>query len=124
MTSFGGASLDVEWYNPSIGGWDSMSVPVAPTGQFMVDLPDSQDGGIVYLNATFDAPYGNNGYNYTVVDQMMGSSMQNVVCGIPYALEMSEFFIFPPEAGVPEPVGQCDQVYGQGGGSGQHRMCG
>ena len=79
-----------------------MAVPVAPTGQFSADLPDSQDGGIIYLNATFDAPYGNNGYNYTIIDQMMGFSMQNVVCGVPYEIE---FLGAPPMVmpGVPYP---------------------
>lgn len=83
VVSNGTATLDVEWWNPSVG-WDSLSVPVAPTGQFSVDLPNTLDGGVVYLNATFDAPYSNNGYNYTIIDHVMGSSMQSVVCGVPY----------------------------------------
>jgi len=88
MNSFGGATIDVEWYNPSIGGWDIIGVG-CPAGTFSIDLPNTLDGGIVYLNATFDLPYGNKGYNYTYIDQMMGSTMQNVLCGIPYEIEFS-----------------------------------
>jgi len=49
---------------------------------------------------TFDAPFSNNGYNYTYIDIMMGMSMQNVVCGVPY-----ELMITFPMMGMPFPMG-------------------
>jgi hypothetical protein len=88
LVSSGGASVNVTWWNP-FAGWVSIVSNTSPIGQFMVDITNYLDGGLVYVNATFDAPYNNNGYNYTYINSIMGGSNQNVVCGVPHGVRIT-----------------------------------
>ncbi len=93
LASSGGATIEATWWNP-LSGWESTMGTISPTGQYSLDIMNYLDGGIVYLNATFDAPYSNNGYNYTYIDVIMGMSMQNVVCGVPYDVWIVQPFAY------------------------------
>jgi hypothetical protein len=95
LVSTGGATVTATWWDPRIG-WNSTAGTTNPLGQYALDISGYLDGGLVYVNATFDAPYGNNGYNYTFIDVMGGGSFQNVVCGVPYSVEMTQ----PPELSI------------------------
>jgi parallel beta-helix repeat protein len=85
LPSSGGATVDVTWYDPWFG-WRTLSTVTNPAGQYMVDIFNYTDGGVVYVNATFEAPYDNNGYNYTHIDVLgsPGGILQEVVCGVPH----------------------------------------
>ncbi len=105
MTSSGGATVDVTWFDRGLGAWNTIFTVTNAIGQYSVDITNYWDGDVVFVNATFDATYGNNGYNYTYVNVGMGMSMQNVVCGVPYQL----MIINPMDgsfqtAGVPFPA--------------------
>ena len=56
------------------------------------------DGGVVYVNATFDSPYGNNGYNYTNIDVVGSPSgmIQDVICGVPFKVVITA----PPDGSI------------------------
>ncbi|MBU4032822.1 MAG: lamin tail domain-containing protein [Candidatus Thermoplasmatota archaeon] len=99
--SFGGASVEIKWWNPAIG-WDTVVTGTEPSGQYYAEIANYLEGGVIFINATFDAPYSNKGYNYTYIDTMMGGSFQNVVCGVPYKIEFGPIFPMGPiKAGEP-----------------------
>ena len=86
LTSTGGAPVTIEWFNPSTGMMDSQNAVTDLLGRylFMINGNEYYIGDEIYVNATFDAPYSNNGYNYTSFLTDGGFSLQNVTCGIPY----------------------------------------
>lgn len=86
MLAGAGCPVEVTWWNWTKSDWTTINTFTNAAGQYSVDLKDYLDGDLVYVNATFNAPYSNNGYNYTYVDIFMGMSMQNVICGVPYEL--------------------------------------
>jgi len=63
LASMGGATVEVTWWD-IYNGWSTIMTVTNPIGQYSVDLLNYTDGGIVYVNATFDAPFSNNGYNF------------------------------------------------------------
>jgi hypothetical protein len=65
-------------------------------GRYSYDIFDYKDGGMVYLNSTFEEPYGNKGYNFTTIREVPGASYQNVVCGIPYRVSITTPNAPPP----------------------------
>ena len=75
--------VEITWWDV-YNGWRTELTPTDAIGLYMYDLTNYSDGGVVYINATFDAPYNNRGYNYTYIDVGMGMSIQEVVCGVPY----------------------------------------
>jgi hypothetical protein len=84
LLSSGGATVDITWWNTSIGYWDTIAAPTNGLGEYNTNINDYIDGEVVFLNATFDNPYNNKGYNYTYINSTAGSSSENVVCGVPY----------------------------------------
>jgi hypothetical protein len=88
LISGSGAPVTVTWWNPAVG-WDSVSTTTSSIGTYFADITNYMDGGVIYINATFTAPYNNKGYNFTYIDTMMGSSQQNVVCGVPHSVRIT-----------------------------------
>ena len=86
LTSTGGAMVEVKWFDWSTLSWTFQTTPTDPGGMFWVDVTNYRDGDVVFVNATFEAPFSNNGYNYTHVDMIGSPTMiqQDVVCGVPY----------------------------------------
>jgi len=84
ITSTGGATVTVSWINTTTAAASSIVTATNAAGQYSVDLLNYTDGGVVEVSATFEAPYGNNGYNSTTITVGSGGSMQEVVCGVPY----------------------------------------
>ncbi len=95
-----GADVAVTWFDRNLGAWNTRNTVTIPTGQYSVDIMNYTDGDVIFVNATFEMPYGNNGYNYTYVNVGAGMSIQDVVCGVPYEVMMTS----PPD-GSPVPIG-------------------
>jgi hypothetical protein len=93
LTSAGGPVVTATWISNFDGSTLTRTDVTNALGQFSIDLLNYTDGANVWLTATFEAPYGNNGYNYTTIDIVgaPGGIAQNVLCGIPY-----EFVITAP----------------------------
>jgi len=99
LPSTGGATVDVTWYDP-YNGKRTISTTTNVFGQYIVEIKNYTDGGVVFINATFDSPYGNNGYNYTYFNSMTWGVIQDVICGVPY-----ELIITDPPTMQPGPLG-------------------
>lgn len=83
LPSTGGAIVTATWISNFDGSTLIRTDTTNALGQFSIDLMNYTDAANVHLTAAFDAPYGNTGYNFTVINEAAGSSFQNVLCGIP-----------------------------------------
>ncbi len=89
--SAGGATVTATWISSFNGATLTRTDLTNGLGQFSIDLMNYTDGAQVWLTAPFDAPYNNMGYNYTTINiaGFPGGRMQNVLCGIPYNVEIT-----------------------------------
>jgi hypothetical protein len=88
FASAGGATVRVTWMNSSLAAPTTITTVSNAAGQFSVDILNytQLDPFGIEVSATFEAPYGNVGYNWTVLDVIAnpGGVREDVVCGIPY----------------------------------------
>jgi hypothetical protein len=105
MISTGGAAVTVWWVSTVTALPTSLATVTNAAGQFSVDILNYTDGGVVEITAAFEAPYGNNGYNSTLIDivGVPGGVMENVVCGVPYEVVYNP--LLPAIAIAAAPVG-------------------
>jgi len=91
IPSAGGAIVTATWISSFNGATLTRTDATNALGQFSIDLMNYTDGAQVWLTAPFDAPYNNLGYNYTTINIVgfPGGRMQNVLCGIPYDVEIT-----------------------------------
>ncbi len=86
IISGAGTVVTANWVSSLTGLPISRTDTTNALGQFSIDCLNYTDATPVWLTATFAAPYGNNGYNYTTFDiaGFPGGRQQNVICGVPY----------------------------------------
>jgi hypothetical protein len=88
FASAGGATVRVTWMNSSLAAPTTITTVSNAAGQFSVDILNytQLDAFGIEVSATFEAPFGNVGYNWTVLDVITnpGGVREDVVCGVPY----------------------------------------
>jgi hypothetical protein len=94
LPSSGGATVQVTWWN-KLAGWETINTSPNTSGQYSVDITNYTNNGVVYINATFDAPYGNKASNKTHIDTMQPGLMRNLICGIPYEVVITNPLPYP-----------------------------
>jgi hypothetical protein len=85
-----GAPVQVTWWNIICDEWSLISTVTNAAGQYMVDLVNYSFGGVVFVNATFNAPYNNHGHNYSFIDYPPFAVHVDVICGFPYDVVLNE----------------------------------
>ncbi len=107
FTSSGGSIVTATWTSWYSGETINIMTGTNSLGQYSVDLMEYLNGDTIQLEAQFDAPYNNKGYNYTTVDLVgePGSAFQEIVCGVPYEVKITNPLPGALEMpGVPFPV--------------------
>jgi hypothetical protein len=107
LISAGGPVVTATWISSFNGATLTRPGTVNALGQFSIDLLNYTTLSNVMLTATFNAPYLNQGSNYTQIDiaGFPGSREQNVVCGVPYSFTITApLAASNQQAGMPFPA--------------------